>query len=128
MGFLAGIAAVIDLSRFATTNLAGHQTDALAAIAGAVIGGTALFGGSVSIPGAVLGAILAVILETGLIIQGLQPFYQLIAVGVVLIGAVYIRGRQVEERRGGTRRRSATAWLASRREAPVAQQSTEEGT
>jgi ribose transport system permease protein len=101
VGFCAGIAGVIDLSRFATTNLAGHQTDALAAIAGAVIGGTALFGGAVSVPGAVFGAILAVILETGLVIQGLSPFYQLIAVGAVLIGAVYIRGRQAEERKGG---------------------------
>jgi ribose transport system permease protein len=104
LGLLAGIAGVMDLSRFATTNLAGHQTDALAAIAGAVIGGTALFGGAVSIPGAVFGAVLAVILQTGLVIQGLQPFYQLIAVGAVLIVAVYIRGRQVEERKGGKAR------------------------
>jgi ribose transport system permease protein len=101
VGFCAGIAGTIDLSRFATTNLAGHQTDALAAIAGAVIGGTALFGGAVSVPGAVFGAILAVILETGLVIQGLSPFYQLISVGAILIGAVFIRGYQAEERKGG---------------------------
>jgi hypothetical protein len=53
--------------------------------------------------GAVFGAILAAILETGLVIQGLDPFYQLIAVGVVLIVAVYIRGRDVEGRRRGLR-------------------------
>jgi ribose transport system permease protein len=115
VGFCAGIAGVIDLSRFATTNLAGHQTDALAAIAGAVIGGTALFGGSVSVPGAVFGAILAVILETGLVIQGLSPFYQLIAVGVILIGAVYVRGQQTEERKG--RLKSLKA-LSARRSSP----------
>ena len=101
VGTLAGVAGVIDLSRFSTTNLSGHQTDALSAIAGAVIGGTALFGGRVSIVGAVFGAILASILETGLVIQGLDPFYQLIAVGVVLIVAVYIRGREPERRRRG---------------------------
>jgi ribose transport system permease protein len=116
VGFCAGIAGVIDLSRFATTNLAGHQTDALAAIAGAVIGGTALFGGAVSVPGAVFGAILAVILETGLVIQGLSPFYQLIAVGAVLIAAVYVRGRQAEERKGG--RLKNLSMLAHRRAAP----------
>jgi ribose transport system permease protein len=94
MGLLAGIAAIFDISRFATTNISGHQTDALSAIAGAVIGGTNLFGGRVSIPGTVFGAILAVILETGLVIQGFSAFYQLIVVGVVLIFAVYIRGEE----------------------------------
>jgi ribose transport system permease protein len=92
VGALVGVAGFIDFSRFATTNVGGHQTDALAAIAGVVIGGGSLFGGRVSIPGAVLGALLAVILQTGLIIQGLQPFYQQIAVGTVLLIAVWIRG------------------------------------
>ncbi len=108
VGLCAGVAGVIDLSRFATTNLAGHQTDALAAIAGAVIGGTALFGGSVSVLGAVFGAFLAVILQTGLVIQGLSPFYQLIAIGVVLIAAVHIRGRHAREQKGGRPRNLKT--------------------
>jgi ribose transport system permease protein len=92
VGALVGVAGVIDVSRFATTNVGGHQTDALAAIAGVVIGGGSLFGGRVSIPGAVLGALLAVIVQTGLILQGLQPFYQQIAVGAVLLIAVWLRG------------------------------------
>lgn len=94
VGLLAGLAGVIDLSRFATTNVSGHQTDSLAAIAGAVIGGTSLFGGRISIIGAIIGSILAVILQVGLVIIGLQPFYQLIAVGVVLIVAVHIDQRR----------------------------------
>lgn len=100
VGMLSGVCAVYDIARFSTTNISGHQTEALSAIAGAVIGGTNLFGGRVSIPGAVFGALLAVILETGLVIQGLSPFYQLIVVGGVLIFAVYIRG--VEIRKGFT--------------------------
>jgi ribose transport system permease protein len=94
VGLMAGMAGFIDLSRFATTNVSGHQTDALAAIAGAVIGGTSLFGGRVSIVGAIIGSFLAVILQVGLVIIGLQPFYQLIAVGVVLIIAVHIDQRR----------------------------------
>jgi len=90
VGAVAGLAAFIDLSRFATTNITGHQTDALAAIAAAIIGGTKLFGGSVSIVGAMIGALLAVILQDGLVLIGLQNFYQLIAIGCVLIAAVYI--------------------------------------
>jgi ribose transport system permease protein len=90
-GSCAGICGFIDLSRYASTNLSGHQTDALAAIAGAVIGGTSLFGGRISVWGAVFGALLAVILQDGLVVVGLAAFYQLIAVGIVLIAAVSLR-------------------------------------
>jgi ribose transport system permease protein len=93
-GSLAGIAALLDLSRYGGTNISGHSLDALAAIAGAVIGGTSLYGGRASVPGALFGSLLAVILETGLIAVGLAPFYQVIAVGLVLIGAVYLDGRR----------------------------------
>jgi ribose transport system permease protein len=94
VGCLAGLAGFIELTRFATTNLAGHQTDALAAITAAVIGGTSLFGGRVSIGGVLAGTLLAVILQDGLVVVGLSPFYQLIAVGVVLIAAVYLDTRR----------------------------------
>jgi ribose transport system permease protein len=94
VGSLAGLAGFIELTRFATTNLAGHQTDALAAITAAVIGGTSLFGGRVSIGGVLTGTLLAVILQDGLVVVGLSPFYQLIAVGVVLIAAVYLDTRR----------------------------------
>jgi len=87
-GGLCGIAGFIDIARFASTTVAGHQLDALAAITAVVIGGGALAGGRVSIPGAVLGALLIVILQVGLVVVGLDPFWQLIAVGAVLIAAV----------------------------------------
>ncbi len=89
VGVLAGIAGFIDLSHFASTDISGHTTDALEAISGAVIGGTSLFGGVASIGGAVLGALLAQILNSGLVTMNVQPYYQLIAVGIVLILAVY---------------------------------------
>jgi ribose transport system permease protein len=94
VGVLAGLAGFIDLTRFATTNLAGHQTDALAAITACVIGGTSLFGGRVSIAGVLAGTVLAVLLEDGLIVVGLSPFYQLIAIGAVLIAAVFIDSKR----------------------------------
>jgi ribose transport system permease protein len=94
VGTLAGLAGFLDLTRFATTNISGHTTDALAAISGAVIGGTSLFGGVASIGGAVIGALLAVILQTGLVILNLQAFYQLIIVGVILILAVHFDTRR----------------------------------
>jgi ribose transport system permease protein len=94
VGALAGIAGFIDLSHFASTDISGHTTDALEAISGAVIGGTSLFGGVASIGGAVLGALLAQILNAGLVTMNVQPYYQLIAVGVVLILAVHFDARR----------------------------------
>jgi ribose transport system permease protein len=94
VGALAGLAGFIDLTRFATTNLAGHQNDALAALTAAVIGGTSLFGGRISMGGVLSGTLLAVVLQDGLVVVGLSAFYQLIAVGVVLIAAVYLDQRR----------------------------------
>ena len=50
-----------------------------------VIGGTLLEGGKISIPGAIWGTGLAVILQGGLVIAGVSSYYQLIAVGAVMV-------------------------------------------
>jgi ribose transport system permease protein len=93
-GVLAAIAGLIDLSRFATTNIGGHQTDAIAAIAGAVIGGTALAGGRASVAGAVAGTLFSVILEVGLVVLNVSAYYQPMATGAILVLAVGIDQRQ----------------------------------
>lgn len=87
-GSLAGLAGFIDLARFASTSINGHANDALAAVTAAVIGGTLLEGGRISIIGAVWGTALAVMLQGGLVIIGVSSYYQLIVVGLVLIVAV----------------------------------------
>lgn len=96
MGALAGVAAVLDLTRFATTNVGGHQTTALAAIAAVVIGGTSLFGGRASVAGSMVASLIPVVLATGLVILGVQAFWQLIVVGVILIAAVALDQRRRE--------------------------------
>ena len=90
VGILAGIAGFFDLARFATTNPQGHQTDGLMAITAAVMGGTSLSGGRASIPGAMLGALIPTIIQTGLVIMGVGAFYQMIATGIFLVIAVYL--------------------------------------
>lgn len=87
-GALAGLAGFIDLARYSTTNISGHVNDSLAAIAAALIGGTLLTGGRINFLGAVFGAFLAIILQSGLVIINLSPFYQTIAVGIMLLVAV----------------------------------------
>lgn len=96
MGALAGVAALLDLTRFATTNIGGHQTTPLAAIAAVVIGGTSLFGGRATIAGSMVGSLIPVVLGTGLVILGVPSFYQLIVVGAILIVAVFIDQRRRE--------------------------------
>lgn len=87
-GLLAGLAAFVDISRFGSTTVTGYAQAGLAAVTAVVIGGTMLEGGRVSIPGAVWGTVLAVVLQGGLVVLGVAPYWQLIAVGAVLIAAV----------------------------------------
>jgi ribose transport system permease protein len=94
VGVLAGIAGFFDLARFATTNPQGHQTDGLMAITAAVMGGTSLKGGRASITGALLGALIPTVIQTGLVIMSVGAFYQMIATGIFLVIAVYLDQRR----------------------------------
>ena len=89
-GTLSGLAGYMSLARFGTTSISGHSTDNLNAIAAVVIGGTSLFGGVGTILGTVFGVFIPVVLQNGFVIIGIQPFWQQVAVGAVLIGAVYL--------------------------------------
>jgi ribose transport system permease protein len=89
-GTLAGLAGFMSLSRFGTTTIGGHSTDNLDAIAAIVIGGTSLFGGIGTIVGTVVGVFIPAVLRNGFVIVGVQPFWQQVAVGAVLVVAVYL--------------------------------------
>jgi ribose transport system permease protein len=99
-GLLAGVAGAMDLLRFGTASVGSHQADNLAAISATVIGGTSLFGGIGTIGGTVVGAFIPTVLRNGLVIARVQPFWQNVAIGAVLILAVYLdqRRRRAEER------------------------------
>jgi ribose transport system permease protein len=89
-GFLSGLAGFLSLARFSTTTIGGHSTDNLSAIAAVVLGGTSLFGGIGTIAGTVIGVFIPVVLQNGFVVTGVQPFWQQVAVGAVLVGAVYL--------------------------------------
>jgi ribose transport system permease protein len=89
-GTLSGLAGFMSLARFATTTIGGHSTDNLQAIAAVVIGGTSLFGGIGSVLGTVAGVFIPAVLQNGFVVLGVQPFWQEVAVGAVLILAVYL--------------------------------------
>jgi len=89
-GMLAGLAGMLAVARFSTTTIAGHTQDNLATISAVVLGGTSLFGGVGTILGTVIGVFIPVVLLNGFVILGIPPFWQTIAMGAVLIVAVYI--------------------------------------
>ncbi|MBU6499179.1 MAG: ABC transporter permease [Rhodospirillales bacterium] len=88
-GLLAGVAAMLSLGRFSTTTLEGHMNDPLDAITAVVLGGTSLYGGRGTIIGTVIGVFIPAVLANGFVIMGVQPFWQMVAVGFVVIAAVY---------------------------------------
>jgi ribose transport system permease protein len=89
-GFLAGLAGFMSLARFATTTIGGHSTDNLQAIAAVVLGGTSLFGGVGTVLGTVVGVFIPAVLQNGFVIVGVEAFWRDVAVGAVLIAAVYL--------------------------------------
>jgi len=89
-GLLAGLAGYLNLARFATTTIAGHNTDNLQAITAVVIGGTSLFGGVATVLGTVIGVFIPAVLENGFVILGVPPFWQQTVIGAVLVIAVFL--------------------------------------
>jgi ribose transport system permease protein len=115
-GILAGFAGILSLAQFGTTAIAGQSQTNLNVIAAVVIGGTSLFGGLGTIFGTVVGLFIPAVLQNGFVIVGIQPFWQQVAVGAVLILAVYVD--QVR-RASAARGRSTRGLFRSRRKHPA---------
>jgi ribose transport system permease protein len=99
-GVLAGFVGWLSLAVYGTTNIAGHSLDNLNAATAALLGGVSLYGGVGTVLGATIGAVIPVVLASGLVIAGLQSFWQQAVTGVVLVAAVYIdRLRRRHEQR-----------------------------
>jgi ribose transport system permease protein len=79
----------MSLAYYQSTTISGHTTDNLNAIAAVVMGGTSLFGGIGTILGTVIGVFIPAVLKKGFNVVGVQDYWQMIAVGAVLIAAVW---------------------------------------
>jgi ribose transport system permease protein len=99
-GALAGLAGVLSLAYFTTTTITGQTALNLAAITAVVIGGTSLFGGRGSVLGSAVGVFIPSVLASGLIIVGVQSYWQNVALGVVLVAAVFIDQMRRQPRKG----------------------------
>jgi D-xylose transport system permease protein len=90
MGLLVGISATISSARLQSASNNLGQFDELFVIAACVIGGTSLAGGAGTIYGAMLGALVMQSLQSGMVLNGFDSAYQQMAVGAVLVIAVFI--------------------------------------
>ena len=86
----AGLAGTLYAARFNAGAAQAGEPLLLDSVAAVVIGGASLFGGSGTIIGTVAGALVIAVIQYGLVFVNIEPFWQFIAVGVVIIISVLI--------------------------------------
>jgi ribose/xylose/arabinose/galactoside ABC-type transport system permease subunit len=92
-GMMAALAGIVLSTRVGSgdPNIGvGFELEVIAAV---IIGGTSLSGGEGRILGTVIGAVIVGVLSNGLNLSGVEPFWQYVAQGVVLIAAVVVDKR-----------------------------------
>jgi predicted ABC-type sugar transport system permease subunit len=98
---MAGVAGVLYTGRFSAGAPQAGEPLLLDSIAAVVIGGASLFGGSGTISGTVAGALVIAVIQYGLVFVNVEPFWQFIAVGAVIIVSVLVD--QAQRRLTGAR-------------------------
>ncbi len=89
-GLCCALAAVVLVGRMDSSSGKMAQMFELDAIAAVILGGTSLFGGRGSIWGSLLGAILITMIRNGMNLLEISQFKQMMAIGAVVIVAVWI--------------------------------------
>jgi len=96
-GLLYALAAWQSFGRSPATSANAFPTANLDTITAVVIGGTSLFGGRGTVIGSYIGALIVLVLQSGLTQAGIDPLYQSVATGILVILAVALD--QVTRRR-----------------------------
>jgi predicted ABC-type sugar transport system permease subunit len=97
----AGVDGILYTGRFAAGAPQAGEPLLLDSIAAVVIGGASLFGGSGTVMGTIIGALIIAVIQYGLVFLDVEPFWQFIAVGLVIIVSVLVD--QSQKRLGGGR-------------------------
>ncbi len=88
MGFLAGLAGILNVARAAGAQPTFGQGYEMDAIAACFIGGASAYGGTGKISGVIIGALLMGLINQGMSIMGIDSNYQRVVKGLVLMLAV----------------------------------------
>jgi ribose/xylose/arabinose/galactoside ABC-type transport system permease subunit len=106
-GLMAGLAGIVYTARVDMAQVNRGNGMELWAIAGVVVGGTSMMGGSGSVVKTIIGVMIITILQTGMIHLHVPSFWQQVATGALIIVAVWL---DFVQRRARERvRRAATA-------------------
>lgn len=89
-GALAGLAGVLFASRFSSVGATTGTGIELDVVAAAVVGGVAIFGGSGTVVGAAIGALLLTTITSSLTALRVDKFWQQAIVGVLILAAIII--------------------------------------
>lgn len=89
-GLCCALAAIVLAGRMDSSSGKMAQMFELDAIAAVILGGTSLFGGRGSLWGSLLGAILITMIRNGMNLLEISQFKQMMAIGAVVIVAVWI--------------------------------------
>jgi ribose transport system permease protein len=92
-GALTGLAAMVLMGRLSSAQPNMGQGFELDAIAAVVLGGTSLMGGRGTIWGTLIGALVIGVLNNGFNLLSIDPYFQLVAKGAIILLAVLIDGR-----------------------------------
>jgi rhamnose transport system permease protein len=106
-GALAGLGGVLFTARFGTVDATAGVGYELTVIAAAVVGGVAIFGGTGSVYGAALGALLLGTITSSLIFLKVEAFWQQAAIGALLLIAISVDRLLALRVEAALRRRSA---------------------
>ncbi len=89
-GLMAGLGALVLAGRtnsgYPTAGV-GYELDAIAAV---IIGGASFAGGVGTVWGTLIGVLLMAVLRNGLVLLQVPTEWQIVAIGLVIIGAVYV--------------------------------------
>jgi rhamnose transport system permease protein len=87
-GAIAGLAGLLHAARFGTLDAGVGEGLELQVVAAAVVGGVAIFGGSGTVYGAAIGALLLQTMTTSLVVLRINAFWQQAVVGVLILAAI----------------------------------------
>lgn len=88
MAFLAAVAGMITIARLNSANPTAGTNYEMDAIGSCFIGGASAYGGTGTVPGVIVGAILMGVINLGMNIMGVDANYQKVVKGLVLLAAV----------------------------------------
>ena len=88
VGLLSGLAGFLLMARLNSSEAVGGIGYELRIIASVVIGGASLAGGVGGVGGTIVGALLIGVISNGLVMMGVNAYYQQIVIGVIIVLAV----------------------------------------